>query len=160
MRYKAFFSFKVEVDDTNYWENDLLPVSMMQVDGGAKRIIDFRSTNDISLVSELEQARSSQNIILYLSATNDHKDRKAAVDLMNILRSYRSMKTLLTVERFSGGKMIEGISLFAGKAVMKFPPANAFKNTLSVWFKLYEIQIFTGKVVNHGIPTYFDELSL
>jgi len=158
MRYKAYFSFKVTGSDKDYWENNLLPVLMMQVDGGAKRIIDFRSTNDISLVSELEQARSNQNMILYLSATKDHKDRKAAVDLMSIRSSLMSMKTLLTVERFSGGKMIEGISLFAGNARMELQPENAFKNTLSVWFRLNEIQIFTGKVVSHEIPWIDDEL--
>lgn len=46
-------------------------VSAFSVVGGAKRFIDLTSTDDISLVSELEQARTFRNLTLYLPpATN------------------------------------------------------------------------------------------
>ncbi len=46
-----------------------VPVTQFSVKGGAKRWIDLNITDDISLVSEFEQARSFKNIALYLPRT-------------------------------------------------------------------------------------------
>ncbi len=45
-----------------------LGVTHFQVKGGAKRVIDLTSTQDISLMSEFEQIRSFKNVILYMPA--------------------------------------------------------------------------------------------
>lgn len=46
-------------------------VSLFKVKGGAKRVVDLTSTDDISLVSELEQARTFKNLVLYLPPASD-----------------------------------------------------------------------------------------
>ena len=129
-----------------------MPVAAFQVEGGADRIINLRSTNDIGLVSELEQARSFQNIVLYLSGTKDHRDMKAAMDLTEIANNNFAVKLQLLVERYSGKKLLEGLALYDPGGQIKYPPQNAFDNTLMVHIALSETELFRGKVINHSMP--------
>ena len=152
MKYKGYFNFEVNVEGKKTISNLNLPVSMFQVEGGASRIINVRSTDDISLISELEQARTFKNIVLYLSSTGDHRDMKAAMDLVEIGDRGFVVRLIMTVERYSGGKMLEGIALFEPAGELAFYPRNASQNTLMVTLKLPTVEIFQGKVKNHFIP--------
>ena len=125
------------------------------VDGGTNRMIDFSSTSDVSLVSELEQARSFKNIILYLSSTADGRDRKAAVDLISLAGSKIGLSMALTIEKKSKGKLLEGFTLIEDIAMHISPPVNAFENTFMVTLKLSDSRLYQGvwKAGNSNLVT-------
>jgi hypothetical protein len=71
-KWKGFLSYKAKHSDIDsVLKGSFVEVSYFSVKGGAKRIIDLTATDDLSLVSEFEQARSFKNISLYLPPTRD-----------------------------------------------------------------------------------------
>lgn len=158
MKYKTFFSFDFYRADGGASSTENLPVAMMMVDGGASRRINFSSTDDISLISELEQARSFKNIILYLSSTKDHKDMKAAMNLTEIANAQTEFVFVVTVERFSGGKLLEGFELFEMSATLKFAPVMALNNTLMVSINLPFAELTQGKIQKHQLERVTKQL--
>lgn len=72
IEWSGFLTYKARHSDIDsVLKASFVPVSFFMVKGGAKRIIDLTSTDDISLVSEFEQARSFKNVALYLSPTQN-----------------------------------------------------------------------------------------
>jgi hypothetical protein len=64
----GYLNYKAKHKDIDsVLKGNFVQVNYFSVKGGAKRIIDLTATDDISLVSEFEQARSFKNIIFYLS---------------------------------------------------------------------------------------------
>ena len=64
----GYLNYKAKHKDIeSVLKGSFVPVNYFSVTGGAKRIIDLTTTDDISLVSEFEQARSFKNIIFYLA---------------------------------------------------------------------------------------------
>ena len=156
MQYSANLTFTGAVSETSKTHlNQNIPVSKMAVDGGTKRMIDFSSTTDVSLVSELEQALSFKNIILYLSSTADGSDRKAAVDLISLAAGKISLSVALIIEKKSEGKLLEGFTLIEDIATQMYPPVNAFENTFMVTLKLSETRLYQGvwKAGNSNLVT-------
>lgn len=159
MKYKAYLSFYPTaqgVESSSFNKN--LPIAMMMVDGGTSWRIDFHSTDDIALFTELDQARTYKNLILYLSGTKDGRDMKAALDLMQIAEMRMYISLILTIERFSGGKTLEGAAIYEENALVSFPPKKALKNTMMITLKLEEPIIFQGPVKNHHIKYIRREL--
>jgi hypothetical protein len=71
-KWEGYFGYKAKhTDIDSVLKAEFLPVSYFGVNGGAKRIIDLTSADDLSLVSEFEQARSFKNISLYLPSTKN-----------------------------------------------------------------------------------------
>jgi len=71
-KWTGFFGYKAKHKDIDsVLKASFIPVSYFAVKGGAKRIIDLTATDDLSLVSEFEQARSFKNISLYLPPTSN-----------------------------------------------------------------------------------------
>lgn len=71
-KWEGFFGYKAKHKDINSeLKASFIPVSFFGVKGGAKRIIDLTVSDDLSLVSEFEQARSFKNIALYLPPTSN-----------------------------------------------------------------------------------------
>lgn len=69
-KWTGFLSYKAKHADINSeLKGSFVPVTQFSVKGGAKRKVDLTITDDLSLVSEFEQARSFKNISLYLSRT-------------------------------------------------------------------------------------------
>jgi hypothetical protein len=69
-KWTGFLSYKAKhTDIDSELKGSFVPVAQFAVKGGAKRKINFNLTDDISLVSEFEQARSFKNISLYLPRT-------------------------------------------------------------------------------------------
>jgi hypothetical protein len=66
-KWSGFFGYKAKHKDIDsVLKGSFIPVKAFSVKGGAKRLIDLASTDDLSLVSEFEQARNFKNISLYL----------------------------------------------------------------------------------------------
>jgi len=69
-KWTGFLSYKAKhTDIDSELKGSFVPVKLFSVKGGAKRVVDFTSADDISLVSEFEQARSFKNISLFLPRT-------------------------------------------------------------------------------------------
>lgn len=128
-----------------------VPLNFMMVYGGAKRYIDFTSTDDISITSELEQARTFKNIWLYLSSTPNGDDMKTALYLSEIYAMKKQRFYLsVTIERFEGGKALEGVCLLAD-AILTQPP-KIDGNSLLITANLGPtIQLSRGTVTNHFV---------
>src|SRR5262245_54034395 len=60
-------------DDGRPFEKASVPVKSFSVDGGANRTIDLKSTDDVSVASELEQARTHENLTVFIPPTNDFR---------------------------------------------------------------------------------------
>lgn len=72
MNWTGYLHYKAKHSDIDSILKGLfVDVSLFKVKGGAKRVVDLTSTDDISLVSELEQARTFKNLVLYLSPAKD-----------------------------------------------------------------------------------------
>lgn len=149
MKFKAYLNFFASDDDGNeIYRNSNLPVVRFQVDGGTSRIINLGSTDDFSLVSELEQARSFTNLYIHISS-----NMKAAMDLTALARDETTISLLFIIERYSGGKLLEGLGLYCPNGVLKFPPVLAGNDTLATAFDLVEgTEIYRGKIRNHYMP--------
>ncbi|GEM_PF-6488106 len=66
--WSGYLNYKAKHKDIDsVLKGNFVPVNFFSVKGGAKRIIDLSATDDISMVSEFEQARSFKNIIFYLA---------------------------------------------------------------------------------------------
>jgi hypothetical protein len=69
-KWSAYLSYKAKhTDIESELKGSFVPVAQFGVRGGTKRKVDLTSTDDISLVSEFEQARGFKNISLFLPRT-------------------------------------------------------------------------------------------
>ena len=94
----GYLNYKAKHKDIDsVLKGNFVQVNYFSVKGGAKRIIDRTATDDISLVSEFEQARSFKNIFFIY--------RPAATSNGSILRKLR-----FTGCRFQSPFLSAGIS--------------------------------------------------
>src|SRR5215203_2405173 len=107
MKYKSFFHFFVTDGNSDKYVNLNLAVDSFEVNGGASRVVDLKTTDDISLASEFEQARAFKNITLYLPPTSDHMDRDAALALSDIAINKLKVHVMVSVQRYANAKMLE-----------------------------------------------------
>lgn len=71
-KWSGFFGYKAAHKDIDsVLKGTFIPVSYFSVKGGASRVIDLTASDDLSLVSELEQARNFKNISLFLQPTQN-----------------------------------------------------------------------------------------
>ena len=64
----GYLNYKAKHKDIDsVLKGNFVGVNYFSVKGGAKRIIDLTMPDDLSIVSELEQARSFKNIVFYLA---------------------------------------------------------------------------------------------
>ena len=158
MKYKAFFSFMPsEATIESARANLHLPVTAIMVDGGTSRMIKLNSLDDISLVSELEQARTYKNLIVYLAGTKDHRDMKAALDLTAIAGNQELIKAMVTIERRQNGKLLDALAIY-DRYTLSTNPVPAIGNTMMISLKMEEAEIFQGPVKGHMITKMTNEL--
>ncbi len=100
-----------------------VPLHSFSVLGGAVRTIKADSTNDISVASELEQARTYKNITLFMPPAKDHLDMEVALDLTNYANKKTELLFSVHVERRSGGRQVVGLNLVDQHARIERPPS-------------------------------------
>lgn len=134
MNYSATFSFEFEdpakkgaVTRMHY-----IPLKSFQVIGGAARTIELRTTDDISISSEFEQARSYKNITLYLPPREGHEDMQAALYLTDLAINKQRFGTYIRIDRISNGKVVEELMLVDYSATLLDRPSMTPKNSLMV----------------------------
>jgi hypothetical protein len=146
MKYKSFFHFFVTDGNSNKFVNLDLTVDSFEVQGGASRVIDLKTTDDISLASEFEQARTFKNITLYLPPTSDHRDMEAALALTEIAINKSKVNVMVSVQRFEKAKMLEGLALIDQEATLKKRPQTVPPHLLMVEINLPAGQLYRGKI--------------
>lgn len=77
-----------------------IPVHSFEVDGGAKRKLNLKEIDEISVSSEFEQARMFKNIIFYIPPTKDFLALKI-IDLRSPMISFFEMTFVVNI--YSGG---------------------------------------------------------
>src|SRR5688572_27342691 len=119
MEYVSDFSYSVLEGEKRISRVDNIPVHSFMVDGGASRIIKLDSTSDISIMSELEQARSFKNITLFLSPNKNGSDMQVALELNNLYLGGKSLVLTLFVERLVSGQVVESFFFAEGHSKLK-----------------------------------------
>jgi hypothetical protein len=112
VKYKSFLDYYYEFDDLLYNKGQSIPIISFSVEGGANRKIYLASSSDISITSEMEQARAHKNITLFMPPTKNHVDMEAAVELIGIaLNKPADFGIDFWVEKRLGNNQLERLSL-------------------------------------------------
>ncbi|HEY0769542.1 MAG TPA: hypothetical protein VGD31_04350 [Sphingobacteriaceae bacterium] len=161
MKYKAKCHFAVWKGGNAELKGVDVPVDSFEVAGGAHRYIDIRSTDDISITSELEQARALQNITLYIPPTRDGTDRNVALSLTNIALSqtliskiFSPLLVVLIIEKFSSGKILESLLLKISEGSLKNPPYVVGKQLLRVEISIRAARMLHGRIQGRRLLDY------
>ncbi len=115
IKYTANASFKT-ADETNMILTT--EIYSFSVIGGANRSIDLSSTNDMSISSEMEQARSYKNIILYKLPSKDFAD----FALMEAFRTKQLFNLYLIISIYVGKNNTQSLWLTAKNATISEHP--------------------------------------
>jgi hypothetical protein len=153
MTYQAKFHYGLQEGDELKVSRFDIPVQIFEVEGGADRSIKLSSTDDIGISSELEQARTFKNITVYLPSTKDGSDMEIALQLSAFYSQKESMLVSFTVERYSGGQMLEGLALLDAGATLKNSPYVTGKQLLAVHLNLPAAKLYRGKMKGHTMLT-------
>ena len=120
-----------------------IPIRSFEVVGGANRTINFNSTDEISISSEFEQARTYKHIIFLIPPTQDF----LAVKLINLNHNFQFFDMTFAVSIYSGGKMIQSLRLSSeGAWFMTAPsPVGSSPPSLKAQVKFHEAHLLYGK---------------
>ena len=97
------------------------PVAYFSVKGGVNRIIDLSSTEDISLTSEFEQARSFKNLTVHMPPNHGF----SASDLMQIALKKLPLSIIFQVGGRVGRTLTQSLSLKCKDAKISTQPTKS-----------------------------------
>ena len=95
-----------------------IPVHSFEVDGGANRKINFTSTDEMTILSEFEQARAFTNFIFYVPPTMDF----LAVRLMSLEKKEEFFEIDFIVSVYSKGRKIQTLRLSSDEVFFRETP--------------------------------------
>jgi hypothetical protein len=130
-------------------------IGTFMVDGGASRAIRLKSASDMSISSELEQARQFKNISLFMGPTKSHNDMKTALELSDAAVKKTVLSFEFEVQKESGRKTLEVIRLVDYGATIKKPPVIYGGNDLLIEVVLSRAELLHGKP-SIAKPGYYD----
>lgn len=151
MNYKAKLSYFVEGEGKTKFVHLEIPVYAFEVEGGANRSIIFDSTSDIGITSELEQARAFKNIGLWI-APGKSFDARALTELSEMAVKEMKLNVMFGIERYSGGKMLEGLALI-DRAAGVYPPQTVEK-LVAVDFSIPSAKLYYGKIQGTSLHSH------
>lgn len=112
IQYAAGLSYKaVKLNEISMMEGTF-EVTSFAVKGGAKRLIELSSTDEVSLISEFEQARSFKNLIVFLSAG----DIFSVNDLRHLVKNNQSVSINFGVTEYRNKIFSQTLLLTCEKA--------------------------------------------
>lgn len=149
MIYRGYFSFYVFNNDELSVNRLDVPINSFEVIGGTVRRININSTDDISISSELEQARSYKNINLFLPPTKDSTDMETALSLTDIALSDFNFGVMVAIQRCANGKLLEGLTLIDRGAKLKNRPRIVGQHLLKVELDIPSPKLFYGVIQGH-----------
>jgi hypothetical protein len=147
MNYKAWFAFYLK---KNQGSRRCL-ISAFSVVGGAHRSINLDSTDDVSISSELEQARQYKNITLFMLPTHAHDDMDVAMNLVNIALEKSTLWVDFFIAKFANGKVIEELRLICADTTIIRPPALVAQHLLMIELQLPSVTLSHGKPDPTGV---------
>jgi hypothetical protein len=133
-------------------------ISSFSVVGGASRSINLDSTDDISISSELEQARQYKNITLFMPPTKDHVDMQVAMTLMFAAEAKSTLSIAFIIKKQVKGKSIEELMLGCHDATLISTPYLVAKHLLMIQFRLPTVILYHGKTSRTGVELPFVEM--
>lgn len=144
MNYKAKLSYFVEEGGKEKYITLEIPAYAFEVDGGANRNILLDSTDDISITSELEQARTFKNLSVWVSRAEKKFNWKVFTELKEIADKDITLNLLFAIERYSEGKMLEGVALI-DRGAGAYPP-HVVEDLIELDFWIPSAKLYRGKV--------------
>ena len=114
-KYNAYAALKDTADFNSLAQ---IKLDSFEVVGGAYRSIDLATTNEMSIASEMEQARIYKNINFYKLPSDDFTDFK----LMEMFRAKQAFTLYFIINTYIGKKMMESITLRAENALISSYP--------------------------------------
>ena len=127
MKYKGSFGY---VFDNKFKFS--VSANSFSVVGGASRTINLNSTNDISITSELEQARQYKNITVFMPPSPTSEDMEVAVELIDCALKKTVLIFDFHVSKYSNGRMIEELNLVDAKATISKTPSIVANRSLMI----------------------------
>src|SRR5687767_10517348 len=103
MNYKAWLEFLLKEERGG----GKCPISSFSVVGGAYRSVNLDSTDDVSISSELEQARQHKNITLFMPPTKDHVGVEVAMTLAHAEMKKSTLSIAFIIKKQLKGKILE-----------------------------------------------------
>ncbi|MEW6129657.1 MAG: hypothetical protein AB1757_21635 [Acidobacteriota bacterium] len=121
-----------------------IPVHSFEVEGGANRMINLKSTDEISISSEFEQARMHKNIIFYIPPTKDFLGVKLVGLRDNTLVLF---ELTFAISVYSGNRMTQMLRITSEfSSVRETPtPVGGTPPLLQTKIRLVRPQLFYGK---------------
>lgn len=107
-------------------------IRSFSVVGGASRTINLKKTSDMSISSELEQARQFKNITLFMPPTKNGSDMKTALDLSVAANHKTVFNFSFEIQKVSGNTLLEDLLLVDLHMTMKKPPMIVADNLLMI----------------------------
>jgi hypothetical protein len=144
MNYKGKLSYFVQDGDHEKYITLEIPAYGFEVEGGANRNILLSSTDDISLISELEQARTFKSLIVRIERAEKKFNWKAFTELKEIADKDITLNLLFTIERYSEGKILEGVALI-DRGAGAYPPV-VVENLIELDFWIPTAKLYRGKI--------------
>lgn len=130
MKYTGSFGYS-EVSGEGLFRFKVKAASFSVV-GGAARTINLGSTNDISITSELEQARQYKNITVFMPPSSGSEDMEVAVELIDCALKKKVLIFDFHIGKYSNGRMIEELNLVDAKATISKTPSIAANRSLMI----------------------------
>ena len=146
MNYKFYFGYTNAIGKREEIRKSYLPLDSFSVVGGADRTIQLKSASDISITSELEQARAYKNITLFMSSEQNPLAMEAAVELITVAREKKEIVISVVAQRLAKGQVVEEVSLSDFKATIRRSPVVAENKRLMIEVNLPAATIYTGKL--------------
>lgn len=129
------------IDSNNGVKSFTVPIVLFTVRGGANRTILLKSTNDISITSELEQARSYKNIIFGMPPSRGNGDMKATIDLTEAANKKMLIYIGFNIFKYSNGKPIEGFDMRSNNARIAESPQIGPRGNLGIRVSFSDVEL-------------------
>jgi hypothetical protein len=125
-------------------------IQSFSVDGGASRTINLKSPTDMSISSELEQARQFKNLTLFMPPTKNHRDMETALQLSQAAVKKNLIAINFSIQKIIGQTLLEMISLIDLGATVKMPPTIVGNHMLKIDLALSKTRIAYDRPVKKG----------
>lgn len=125
-----------------------IPVDSFEVDGGANRRINLKSTSEISVSSEFEQARVHKNIIFYIPPSKDFLALKLT-DLRKDGPEWFNLVFVISI--YSQGKLLKTLRISSLRAwFVRSPAPEGSPPLLKAIVRFQDAQLFHGQLDPSG----------
>lgn len=122
-KWEGYLAYKAKhADIDSVLKAAMIPINVFSVEGGANRLIDLSSADDLALLSEFEQARGFKNISLYLPTGKNFE----LLDLREICFHRLPLALSFYVQGVQSKTTIRRLTLVSPNAKVQSPPLKKY----------------------------------